>query len=70
VIKAFQDSIDRHLPQFVTLDRLRAVIVPKLSSFYDDNQPLSPINNVTVTTDNPITTTIQDTQYLEQFNKN
>jgi hypothetical protein len=70
VIKAFQDSIDRHLPQFVTLDRLRAAIVPKLSSFYDDNQPLSPINNVTMTTDNPITTTIQDTQYLEQFNKN
>jgi hypothetical protein len=60
VIKAFQDSIDRHLPKFVTLDRLRAATVPKLSSLYYDNQPLKPINNV-ITTDNQITT-MKDTQ--------
>jgi hypothetical protein len=60
VIKAFQDSIDRHLPKFVILDRLRAVTVPKLSSFYRDKLSLNPINNVT-TTDNQITI-INDTQ--------
>ncbi len=69
MIKVFQDSIDRHLPQLVTLDRLRVVIIPKLSSFYDDNQPLSPI-----TTDNQLATTTttskQDTQYLEEINQN
>jgi hypothetical protein len=61
VIKAFQDSIDRHLPKFVILDRLRAVTVPKLSSFYRDKQSLNPINNVVTTTDNQITI-INDTQ--------
>ncbi|CAF0795587.1 unnamed protein product [Adineta steineri] len=41
VIKAFQDSIDRQPPEYVTLDRLRAATVPKVSSFYHDNRPLT-----------------------------
>ncbi len=69
MIKAFQDSINLHLPNFVTLNRLRATIVPKLSSFYDDNESFSPIRNIPMITDKQITT-IQDTQMLEQFNKN
>jgi hypothetical protein len=51
VIKAFQDSIDRQPPEFVTLDRLRAATVPKLSSFYHDNRPLTRPHSL-----NPITT--------------
>jgi hypothetical protein len=61
VIKAFQDSIDRHLPKFVTFDRLRADTAPELSSFYYDNQPLNLLHNVT-TTDNQKITAINDTQ--------
>jgi len=69
VIRVFQESIDRHLPKFTTLDRLRAATAPKFSSFLDDDQPLRPTDHVTVTTDNPRTTT-EDTQLLEQLNKN
>ncbi len=58
MIKAFQDSIDRQPPEYVTLDRLRAATVPKLSSFYHDNRPLTrphslnpiiPTTNATIT---------------------
>jgi len=52
VIKAFQDSIDRQHPEYVTLDRLRAATVPKSSSFYYDNRPLTRPHSL-----NPITTT-------------
>jgi hypothetical protein len=52
VIKAFQDSIDRQPPEYVTLDRLRAATVPKLTSFYNDNRPLTRPQSL-----NPITTT-------------
>jgi hypothetical protein len=53
VIKAFQDSIDRQPPEFVTLDRLRAGTVPKLTSFYQDNsRPLTRPHSL-----NPLTTT-------------
>jgi hypothetical protein len=56
VIKAFQDSIDRQPPEFVTLDRLRAATVPKLSSFYQDNRPLTRPHSL-----NPIITTTNAT---------
>jgi hypothetical protein len=58
VIKAFQDSIDRHLPNFQTFDRLRATTIPKFSY---DKQILHPFDNVITTTDNPITI-IKETQ--------
>ncbi|CAF3451705.1 unnamed protein product [Rotaria sp. Silwood1] len=51
VIKAFEDSIDPHPPEFATLDRLRAYTVPKLSSYYYDTQRPHLLNNLT-TTDN------------------
>jgi hypothetical protein len=61
VIKAFQDSIDRQPSDHMTLDRLRAATVPKLSSFYYDNRPLTRPHSL-----NPITTitnaTITDNQ--------
>lgn len=61
MIKAFQDSIDRQPPEFVTLDRLRAATVSKLSSFYYDNRPLTRPHSL-----NPITTnaTITDNQQI------
>ncbi len=53
MIKAFQDSIDRQPLEFATLDRLRAATVPKLSSFYhDNNRPLTRPHSL-----NPLTTT-------------
>ena len=61
MIKAFQDSIDRQPLEYVTLDRLRAATVPKISSFYHDNRPLTRPHSL-----NPITTitnaTITDNQ--------
>ncbi|CAF0797946.1 unnamed protein product [Rotaria sordida] len=51
VIEAFEDSIDRHPPEFATLDRLRANTVPKLSSYYYDTQRPYPLHTV-ITTDN------------------
>ncbi|CAF0924356.1 unnamed protein product [Adineta ricciae] len=61
VIKAFQDSIDRQPPEYVTLDRLRAATVPKFSSFYyDNNRPITRPRSL-----NPIITTntnVTDTQ--------
>ncbi len=57
MIKAFQDSIDRQ-PEYVTFDRLRAATVPKLSSFYHDNRPLTrphSLNPIIITTNATIT---------------
>ncbi|CAF5121112.1 unnamed protein product, partial [Rotaria magnacalcarata] len=77
VIKAFQDSIDRQPPEYATLDRLRAATVPKLSSFYNGNRPLTrphslnPIITINATvTDNhqPSRPTIEHTQ-LQTMNK-
>ncbi|CAF2684167.1 unnamed protein product [Rotaria sp. Silwood2] len=51
VIKAFEESIERHPPEFATLDKLRANTVPKLSSYYYDTQRPNILNTVT-TTDN------------------
>jgi hypothetical protein len=72
VIKAFQDSIDRQPPEYVTLDRLRAATVPKISSFYHDNRPLTrphslnpiiTITNATITDNQPASATnIEDTR--------
>ncbi len=70
MIKAFQDSIDRQPPEYVTLDRLRAATVPKFSSFFHDNRPLtrphsfnSIINTNTTITDNRQTSPpIEDTR--------
>jgi hypothetical protein len=49
VIKAFQDSIDRHPPGYMTLDWLRAITLPKPSSYHYDRPPLNPINNAIIT---------------------
>ena len=43
--------IDRQPPEYVTLDRLRAATVPKLSSAYYNNRPLIRPHSL-----NPITT--------------
>lgn len=56
MIKAFQDSIERQPPEFVTLDRLRAATVSKLSSLYNDSQPLTRPRSL-----NPITTNSTNT---------
>jgi hypothetical protein len=69
VIKAFQDSIDRQRPEFVTLDRLRAATVPKLSSFYHDNRPLTrphSLNPITITTNATLTDKQQSSPLLHQ----
>ena len=72
MIKAFQDSIDRPRPEFATLDRLRAATVPKLSSFYHDNnrptltRPHS-LNPIITTTTTNLTTTDKQPSSVPNF---
>ncbi|CAF4008272.1 unnamed protein product [Rotaria magnacalcarata] len=63
VIKAFEDSIDRYPLEFATLDRLRAINVPKVPSYYNDFEHDVPLNNSTITDNQPLSTKIiQETE--------
>lgn len=58
MIKAFEDSIERHPPEFATLDRLRAATLSKSSSCYCDTEHLTPFLYSTNTDNQSIPTKI------------